>query len=212
MRFGTVAAPPAGVPYFEGGPLIEIRRWNVNQAIREFVYCQAIAVVGVSRTGKKFGNLAYRELRKNGYDVMAVHPALETIEGDPCYASLRDLPRAPEGVLISLPPEKVEPVLREAAELGIRHVWLQRGAESPEMVRLAETLGLSMAHSACMLMYMQPVRSFHAFHRTLAGLFGRIEPTDYITPQMIAAGLAKKPLPQVAELLEENMARKTQIR
>lgn len=152
----------------------------MNRGIRDFVECQTIAVLGVSRSGKKFGNAAYRELRKNGYDVLAVHPSADNIDGDQCYASLRELPRTPDGVLISLPPDRVEPVLREAAQLGIRRIWLQQGAESPEALALARELDLSVAHNACVLMYMQPVRSFHAFHRGLVKLFGRLEPTDTI--------------------------------
>ncbi|HET7087514.1 MAG TPA: CoA-binding protein, partial [Anaerolineae bacterium] len=97
----------------------------MNQGIRDFVHCQTIAVVGASRTGKKFGNMAYRDLKKRGYDVLAVHPTAQTLEGDTCYASLRDLPRTPDGVIVSLPPNKVTPVLRDAADLGIRNVWLQ---------------------------------------------------------------------------------------
>jgi hypothetical protein len=160
----------------------------MKQAIREFVYCRTIAIVGASRAGKKFGNLAYRELRKNGYEVLAVHPNAETIEGDPCYPSLRDLPRTPDGALISVPPDKVEAVLREAAQLGIRRVWLQPGSETPALINLAGVLGLSAVYDQCILLYMQPVRSFHAFHRAVVKLFGRLEPTDYVTPDMAMSG------------------------
>jgi len=184
----------------------------MNQAVRDFVYCQTIAVVGASHKGGKFGNMAYRELGRNGYDVMAVHPTAETIEGDACYRSLRELPRVPDGVLISLPPEKGEAVIREAVELGIRHVWLQPGAESAALINLAGVLGLSVVYDKCILMYMQPVRSFHAFHRAVAHLFGRVEKTDYITPQMIATSAAKKSPQTVAELMDEDLARKVQVR
>lgn len=185
----------------------------MNQAIREFVYCQTIAIVGASRTGWKFGNIAYRELRKGGYDVLAVHPAAETIEGDACYPSLSHLPRMPDGVLISLPPAKTETVLREAAALGIRRVWLQPGSETPALIQLAQLLGLSVAHGACILLYMQPVRSLHTWHRTFAQLFGRLEPTDYITPKMLATHAAPKPSgPGAGALLDDDLVHKMQVK
>ena len=154
----------------------------MNQAIRDFVRCQTIAVIGVSRSDKKFGTAAYRELKARGYDVLAVHPTADKIGGDPCYPSLLDLPRKPDGILISVPSDKAAPVLREAAQLGIQRIWLQQGAESPELLELSTELGLNMAHGACILMYMQPVRSFHGWHRGFMKLFGRLEPTDAVAP------------------------------
>jgi hypothetical protein len=187
----------------------------MNQGIRDFVHCQTIAVVGASRTGKKFGNMAYRDLKKRGYDVLAVHPTAQTLDGDTCYASLHDLPRTPDGVLISLPPDKVTPVLRDAAELGIRHVWLQQGAESPEALALSKELGLNVAYGTCILMYMQPVRSFHGWHRAAARLFGRLEPTDKVTPQMLAERRLKTADPRAMDLLDDEaveLLRNTQIK
>ena len=179
------------------------RRRHMNPAIREFVHCQSIAVVGASRSGKKFGNAAYQELRKRGYDVLAVHPSAETIEGDPSYHSLRDLPRRPDGVLISVPPGKVEPVLREAAEVGVRRVWLQQGAESPHAIAVANELGLSLASGACILMYMQPVRSFHGWHRGFMKLIGRLEPTDKVLPAAAQPFHSPHPPPDRLDLLSD---------
>src|SRR3970282_114382 len=104
----------------------------MNQGIRDFVHCQTIAVVGASRAGKKFGNMAYRDLKKRGYDVLAVHPTAQTLEGDTGYAALRDRRAPPGGVPLSRPPDRAAPVLPDPADVGVRNVWLQQGAESPE--------------------------------------------------------------------------------
>ena len=152
--------------------------------IREFVSCHCIAVVGASKTGKKFGNVIVRDLRKAGYDVLAVHPDAERIEDQPAFSSLAALPRLADGIVICVAPAKVPAVLREAAAQGIRRVWLQQGAESPEATALAAELGLSVAYKACVLMYMRPVRSYHLWHRGFMKLAGRLEPTPRpaITP------------------------------
>ena len=150
----------------------------MRQGIRDFVGCRSIAVVGVSSSGKGFGAMAYKELKARGYDLLPMHPTASTLQGDPCHASLEALPRVPDGVLVIVPPDRGAEVLRSAAKAGVKRVWLQQGAESPELVALGSELGLSVAHGACALMYMQPARGVHAFHRFFVKLFGRLEPTD----------------------------------
>ena len=103
---------------------------TTKAVIDDFVSQRKLAVVGVSRGGKKFGNVAYRELRAKGYRLFPVHPYAESIEGDPCYPNLKSLPEPVDGVLIVVPPAQTEQVVREAAEAGIHRVWMQPGADS----------------------------------------------------------------------------------
>jgi hypothetical protein len=49
--------------------------------VEAFVSEPALAVVGVSRTGKKFGNIACRELRAKGFRVYPIHPSADRIDG-----------------------------------------------------------------------------------------------------------------------------------
>jgi len=106
--------------------------------------------------------------------VMAVHPELASVEGDPCFKSLAELPRPADGVLVCVQPEKVPEILRQAAAAGIRRVWLQQGAESDAAAKLAAELGLDLAQGECILMYAPPVRGFHRLHRGLWRLIGRL--------------------------------------
>ena len=64
---------------------------NTKAAVDDFLAQRSLAVVGVSRGGKKFGNRAYRELKAKGYQLFPVHPEAEVLEGDPCYPSLSAL-------------------------------------------------------------------------------------------------------------------------
>jgi uncharacterized protein len=130
--------------------------------------------VGVSRVRRKYGNYAYRELKARGLDVMAVHPELASIEGDTCYRSLAELPRPADGLLVCVQPDKVPEILRQAATVGIRRVWLQQGAESQAAAKQATELGLDLVQGECILMYAAPVRSFHRLHRGLWRLLGRL--------------------------------------
>jgi hypothetical protein len=146
----------------------------MNQTAQDFVNGKRLAIVGVSRRGKGFGNTALAELTARGYQVFAVHPAVTEIDGVQCYPNLAALRGQVEGVLVVVPPPKALAVLREAAAVGLKNVWLQQGAESPEVLALARDLGLNLVAKKCVLMYAPPVRSFHGWHRALARLFGRL--------------------------------------
>jgi predicted CoA-binding protein len=144
-----------------------------KQTVEEFVGQSSLAIVGVSRGGQKFGNTAYRELQSKGYRMYIVHPEAETIEGAKCYRSLADLPEPVGGVLAVVPPRQTEEVVRQAAAAGIRRVWMQQGAESPEAVRLCEERGISHVEGECILMFARP-RFPHNLHRWVWGLLGRL--------------------------------------
>lgn len=143
-------------------------------AVEEFLAQNKLAVVGVSRQGKKFGNYAYRALRDKGYQLFPVHPSAETVEGDLCYASLSELPERVGGVLVVVSPAHAEQVVCDAAAAGISRVWLQQGAASPEALRRAHQNGLQVVHNECILMFAKPVASIHHLHHWLWGLLGKL--------------------------------------
>ncbi len=60
-------------------------------SVENFLSQKNIAVVGVSRNTKNFGNTIYRSLKKKGYNVYPINPNAEKIEGDKCYPDLHSL-------------------------------------------------------------------------------------------------------------------------
>ena len=130
--------------------------------------------MGVSRNDKKFGNLAYKELKERGYQVYAVNPAMKEFQGEPCYPDLSALQGKVDGVLVTVHPEQGKAVLEEASRLGIKNVWVQQQAESPALLESGRQLGLNLVSGKCILMYAPPVRSFHKFHRTINMIFGKL--------------------------------------
>jgi predicted CoA-binding protein len=146
----------------------------MKKAVQDFVNGKRVAVVGVSRNGKKFGNLVYQELKGRGYEVFAVNAAAQQIDGEPCYPNITALKDKVDGVVVCVPSVQAGSILKEAAEIGLKNVWLQQGAETSDLVKLGQDLGLNMVSGKCILMYAQPVRSFHAWHRAFARLFGQL--------------------------------------
>lgn len=142
-------------------------------AIYEFLSQRSIAVVGVSRTGKKMGNAIHKTLKEKGYKVFPIHPEAESIEGDRCYRAFGELPEKVSGVVICVPPVQTEIVLKQAFEAGINHVWMQQGSESYAAIRYCEKNGMNAVHGQCIMMFIEPVESFHKFHRWVLKLVGK---------------------------------------
>ncbi len=142
--------------------------------VNEFLAQKTIAVVGVSRSGKGFGNSAAAELKAKGYRVYPVNPNAQTIDGEPCYPSLSALPGRADGVLIVVPPDETEQVVRDAFKAGIRNVWMQQGAESDTAIRFCKEHEMSVVHGECVLMFAEPAHWFHRAHRFVKGLSGQL--------------------------------------
>ena len=146
----------------------------MHPQIESFVNSKRIAVIGYSRTGKKFGNIAGKELIKKGYEIYPIHPEVQEIDGIACYPNLKSLDGKAAALLISIPPVNVPAVLEEAAQTGIKNIWLQQGSWSKEVQQTADRLGLPVVSKKCILMYAPPVTSVHKFHRTIVSIFGRL--------------------------------------
>ena len=56
-----------------------------RKKIEGFLENKRLAIAGVSRNPKKFGHVVYQDLKKKGYEVLAVNPEAEQINGDPSY-------------------------------------------------------------------------------------------------------------------------------
>lgn len=134
-------------------------------AVEGFVGERALAIVGASRSGKKFGNIVLKELGGKGYAVFPVHPEAAEIDGHRAYRSLAALPQKVGGVVVAVPPKQAEQVVRDAHAAGIRRVWLQQGAESPEAIRYCRDHELALVHGECILMFTDPSEWIHRAHR-----------------------------------------------
>jgi predicted CoA-binding protein len=130
----------------------------IKEAASEFLANRRVAVTGVSRTPKTHGsNNVYRRLRERGYDVFAVNPNAQEVEGDRSYPDLRSIPGGVEAVVIGTRPEIAEDTMHECAELGIRHVWMHRGPGAGSVSAAATDYGrlhgITVIDGGCPLMF-----------------------------------------------------------
>src|SRR5512132_2937889 len=131
---------------------------NINEAAAAFLACQRVAVTGVSRTPKTHGsNTVYKRLRERGYEVFAVNPNADEVEGDRCYRDLHSIPGGVDAVVIATRPEIAEETMRECADLGIKHVWMHRGpgagSVSPAAATFGRQRGISVIDGGCPCMF-----------------------------------------------------------
>jgi acyl-CoA synthetase (NDP forming) len=129
-----------------------------------------IAVIGASDRSGNFGATIHRALREHGVEAVAVHPTAPSVDGEPCYASIAEVPGPVDAAIVAVSgPPSVEAVKACEAN-GVGKVWLfqgigGRGAASDEAIRAAEDLGLEVIPGACPLMFLEPVGWFHRLHR-----------------------------------------------
>ena len=131
---------------------------SIKDAAAEFLADERIAVTGVSRTPKTHGsNNVYRRLRERGYEVFAVNPNTDEVEGDRSYPDLASIPGGVDAVVIGTRPEIDGDTMRECAELGIKHVWMHRGpgagSVSPAAAEYGRQHGITVIDGGCPLMF-----------------------------------------------------------
>ena len=127
---------------------------TLDKAVQDFLAQKRIAVTGVSRRKKvQPANLIYRKLRKAGYEVFAVNPVAEEVEGDPCHASLEAIPGGVDGVVVATDPSVAKQVISDCADLGISRVWVHRsigqGSASPDAVEFGREKGITVIPAGC---------------------------------------------------------------
>ena len=104
-----------------------------------------VAILGASADRAKFGNKAVRAYLTRSYQVFPIHPKAEMIEGLPAYRSISQVPVARlDRASLYLPPKIGLQVIEEIAQKPVREVWLNPGAESPELIARARELGVNV--------------------------------------------------------------------
>ncbi len=109
------------------------------------------AVVGSCHNPEKYAYSIYNYLRRRGLQVYAVDPTGKSVDGNPSYKTLKELPMLPEAVDMVINPIKGEEYLDEARALGISYIWFQPGAESPQLIQKAKDYNMNVIHNACVM-------------------------------------------------------------
>jgi uncharacterized protein len=159
---------------------------TIKDAAAEFLAHKRVAVTGVSRDPSSHGsNVVYKRLRERGYEVFAVNPNADEVEGDRAYHDLGAIPGGVEAVVIGTRPEIAEETMRECAELGIKHVWMHRGPGAGSVSKAAANYGreqgIIVIDGGCPCMFGPTADFGHKTMRLVFTLTGNV-PREVATP------------------------------
>ena len=111
----------------------------------------SVAVVGATDNPAKYGYVIYRDLKHKGFTVFPVNPNRKTVDGDEVYATCDKIPKKPTIVNIVVPPKATLKVLQKCLDLGLMNVWVQPGAESPEVMSFLQANDFNYLANACIM-------------------------------------------------------------
>jgi predicted CoA-binding protein len=152
---------------------------TIKEAATEFLTAKRVAVTGVSRQADDHGsNVVYKRLKQRGYEVFAVNPHAESVEGDHAYPDLTSIPGGVDAVVIGTRPETADVTMAECAELGITHVWMHRsvgaGSVSASATEFGRQHGITVIDGGCPLMF-DPTADFgHKCMKFFMGMSGAV--------------------------------------
>ena len=115
------------------------------------IMSRTVAVIGASRNREKFGNKALRAFARQSYRVIPIHPVASEVEGLQAYRSVLDVPGAIDMATVYVPARIGLRVVEELAKKGVGEVWLNPGADEPEVVERARALGLNIVQACSII-------------------------------------------------------------
>jgi predicted CoA-binding protein len=124
---------------------------DINSLRRILKENRVIAVVGLSADWYRPSYFAAKYMQEHGYRVIPVNPryAGKQVLGEPCYASLREIPDKVDIVDVFRKSEDVMPVAEDAIAIGARVLWQQLGVKNDAAAAKARTKGLETVMDRC---------------------------------------------------------------
>lgn len=111
----------------------------------------SLAIVGATDHPTKYGGIIYRDMKRKGFPVFAVNPYRKTVDGDPCWGKVSDLPEIPTIVVLVVPAKRGIDVVKDAGEAGASNIWIQPGAYSEELEAVLESGDFDWLAEACVM-------------------------------------------------------------
>ncbi len=143
--------------------------------IQGFLNQKRIALIGVSRNPKDISRLLCAELAKRGCEVLAVNPNMAELDGQRCYAAIKDVDPMPDGALIMTGTAVLEDVVEQCREAGVRNIWIYgtngRAKLSPLESGTCKSAGMTVIEGECPYMFLQGSGGIHRFHGFIRKVF-----------------------------------------
>ena len=153
---------------------------NLEAKVRDFLAQTRVAVVGLSQDPAKprVADAIYKRLKRDGREMIPVHPRLETFDGDRCFPDLPSVPGGVGAVMIVTRPQVTEQIVRDCRAAGVTRVWMHQSmgaagsSVSPAAVDDCRAHGIEVIAGACPMMYVADADFGHKCMRWMLGLSG----------------------------------------
>ena len=123
--------------------------------IESFFAAKTFAVAGASSERHKYGNQVFRALLLAKRETYPLNPKQGLVEGHQAYGKLAELPVVPESLSIITPPKVTRQVVEDAISIGVKHIWMQPGAEDKEAAEAARQAGINVIDDgSCVLVLL----------------------------------------------------------
>lgn len=124
---------------------------DINTLRRILKENRVIAVVGLSADWFRPSHFAAKYLQEHGYRVIPVNPryAGQTLLGERCYASLREIPEKVDLVDVFRKTVDVMPIAEEAIAIGAKVLWQQIGVKNGAADAKVRAAGLDSVMDRC---------------------------------------------------------------
>jgi predicted CoA-binding protein len=122
---------------------------DINTLRRILKESRVIAVVGLSADWFRPSYFAAKYLQEHGYRVIPVNPKYDSVLGEKCYRSLREIPEKVDMVDVFRKTADVAPIADEAIAIGAKVLWQQLGVKNESAAAKARAAGLEAVLDRC---------------------------------------------------------------
>lgn len=123
----------------------------MEDTIQRMLSLKNWAVAGSTHNIDKYAYKIYKKLKSMEYSVYSLNPTGLNTDGDESYKTLSSIPIKPEVISMVINPVKGREIIVDAALLGIKYIWFQPGADTLELVNMAEAAGINVVYNRCVL-------------------------------------------------------------
>jgi hypothetical protein len=124
---------------------------DINTLRRILKENRVVAVVGLSADWFRPSHFAAKYLQGHGYRVIPVNPryAGQSLLGERCYASLREIPDKVDLVDVFRKTADVMPIAEDAIAIGAKVLWQQIGVKNKAADAKVRAAGLESVMDRC---------------------------------------------------------------
>ena len=119
---------------------------KIRRILRRY---KTIAVVGLSAQWHRPSHFAAKYMQEHGYRVIPVNPGNDSILGERCYKSLRDIPGKVDIVDCFRKSAEIPALAEDAVAIGAKVLWMQLGVHNDAARARAEAAGLEVVENRC---------------------------------------------------------------